>query len=145
MSSTTLARPERVAVNRLLWVAPLAGVAAAVANLLVFVLAQSIFAIPFVIPLGGPTAAPEQLPVVAVILASFIPALAAGAFYALLARFAPRPTLFFLVIAAVVLVASFFGPLGLPVAAATQFALNLMHVVAGVVISAMLVTLGRAR
>ncbi len=145
MSSASLARTDRVATNRLLWVGPLSGVVAAVANVIVFVICQSLLSIPFMVPMGSPDAPPTPLPIFAVVMASIIPALGATVLYALLGRFTSRPTLIFLIIAVVFLVVSFWGPLGLPIDGATQLALNAMHVVAGVAIAGMLVTLGRQR
>jgi len=133
---------ERLSLKKLGWVGPAAGVVAAVANLIVFFVAKSLFGIPFVFPLNGPGTPAEPLPAFMVVIATLVPALAATVFLAILSKFAPRPVLIFQIVAVVFLLLSFGGPFSLPVDLATKLALSLMHVIAGVVIVGGLTTLG---
>jgi Family of unknown function (DUF6069) len=117
-----------------IWIATLtAGAIAAVANVIVYFVALAAnVPLRIISPRSGVL---EQLPPIPVAIASLVPALAAAVVLLVLRRFAPRANLIFQVIAAVILVASFAGPLQMPIDAATKFVLNLMHLIAGVVIT----------
>lgn len=145
MSTLTASQNTKFSLSRLLWAGPAAGIAAAIGNLIVFAVAKNLFGIPFVMPLSGPDSPLEPLPAFAVIVASMIPALAAAIFLWLLGKFAPRPVLIFQLVSIIFLLVSFGGPFSLPVDVATQLALSLMHVVAGVVIVGGLTVLGRKK
>jgi hypothetical protein len=144
ITASTASNNGQFRFSRLLWVGPLAGVVAAIGNLLVFFIAKGV-GVPFVMPLNGPGSTPEPLPFFAVIVASLVPAIGAAIFLAILAKFTSRASLIFLVISVLFLLVSFGGPFSLPVDLGTQLALSLMHVVAGVVTVGMLTTLGRGR
>ena len=143
MSSTSIARSERVALSRLWWAGLVAAVGAAVANILLFTIEKTLLGVPFVMPLQGPGSVPEPLPVGMVAIASAAPAIAATVLLAVLGRLVRRPVLVFQIIAVVFLLASLGGPLSLPVDGATRLALIPMHVVAAAVIVGVLTTLGR--
>ena len=131
----------RIAWSRLLWVVPVAALAAAVANALVYLVATAVGAIPsdFVIPGPG-----TPLTLGMVVGSTAVPAFLAGVVFALLGRFTRRPVRSFVVLAAVLLVLSFATPLTIPEAPLSMvLALELMHVVAAVVIVGVLVTLAR--
>src|SRR5687768_3736320 len=130
-------RSGRVASRKLLWAGPLAGVAAAAGNLAIFGLASAALSLPLVMPAMGPTPA-APLNIAQVIIASFVPALAAAGLLALLACFTARPVRVFQIIAGVGLVLSLGAPFSLPIELSTRLVLLSMHVVAGVVITAVL-------
>jgi Family of unknown function (DUF6069) len=127
MTNVQPARPN-------IWMSALiAGAVAAVANVVVyFVAGAANVPLQIVAPNTGQL---ERLALLPVVLASLIPAFAAAAVLLLLRRFAPRADTIFQVIAVVIVIVSFGGPLGNPTDAATKFVLNLMHVVAGAVIT----------
>jgi Family of unknown function (DUF6069) len=114
------------------------GVVAAIANVIVYFIAEAAN-VPLQITSPGSSQL-QQLPLIPVALASLIPAFAAAAVLLLLRRFTRQANLIFQVIAVVFLLASLSGPLGMPIDAGTKLVLNLMHLIAGVVI-----TLGLAR
>ena len=132
--------PERVAYGRLLWVGPLAGMAAAAVNVLVYFGASALGAIPEGFVVSGRT----PVTLVPVVISSFVPAVLGAGLLALLGRFAGRPVRTFRIIAGVAVLSSFATPITLPGApVAMMAALILMHVVAAVVIVGVLTTLGR--
>lgn len=128
---------QRVTHRKLLWAAPLAGLAAAAGNLAVFGLARAGLGLPLDMPALGPSPA-GPLGAVQVVFASFAPALAAGGFLWLLARFSAQPVRAFQIVAGVLLVLSLAGPLRQPVELATRLVLLVMHLVAGLVITGVL-------
>lgn len=133
---------ERVAHKRLFWVGPLAGLSAAVANAVVYLVASAVGATPRIDVSGLTGQGPITLG--AVVLESFLPALLAAAVFALFGRFTRRAVRNFRVLATVLLVLSFAGPLGLPDVPTVMIAsLLIMHVVAAVLIVGVLTTLGR--
>jgi hypothetical protein len=143
--STANVKTERVSFSRLLWVGPLAAVVAAVANLIVFVIVQSLLGITLMGPAGPGSTEMAPLPATAVIISSAVPAVAATLLLAVLGKFLAHPIRVFWIVSVVVLLLSFAGPLGLPVDAATKIILSLMHGVAAVAIVGVLTTLGRQR
>jgi hypothetical protein len=127
MTNVQTARPN-------IWITALtAGTIAAVANLIVYFIAGAAN-VPLQIATPGSSQL-ERLQFVPVALASLIPAFAAAAALLILRRFAPRADTIFQVIAVVFLLVSFGGPLGQPIDGVTKFVLNLMHTVAGVIIT----------
>lgn len=134
---------EQIAYRRLLWVGPLAGLSAAVANAVVYLVASAVGAMPRIDVSGLTGQGPITLG--AVVLESFVPALLAAALFALFGRFTRRPVRNFRVLAAVLLGLSFAGPLNLPEVPMVMIAtLFIMHVVAGVLIVGVLTTLARS-
>ena len=133
----------RVAWGRLVLVALLAAVAAAVANGVVYLAAAAAGAMPQDVVVNGQ--GPITLPIVAA--ASVQGAVAAAVVYALLCRFARRPVRVFRVVAAVVLVLSFVTPFTIPGGAPVPMilALEAMHVVAAAVVVGLLTTLAAPR
>lgn len=134
---------EQIAYRRLLWVGPLAGLSAAVANAVVYLVASAVGAMPRIDVSGLTGQGPITLG--AVVLESFVPALLAAALFALFGRFTRRPVRNFRVLAAVLLGLSFAGLLNLPEVPTVMIAtLFIMHVVAGVLIVGVLTTLARS-
>ena len=133
---------EPVAMERLLWVGPLAAISAAIANAVVYFVASALGAMPqdFVVEGSGPiTLAP-------VVFSSSIGAVGAAMVFAIVALLARRPIRTFRIVSAVVLVLSFVTPLTIPGAPLSMIlTLELMHVVAAVIITGMLTTLARAK
>lgn len=133
-------RDARVAYGRLLWVGPLAGLSAAVANAVVYLVALAVGAMPRIDVSGLSGQGPITLGAVAV--ESFVPALLAAALFALFGLLTRRPVRNFRVLAAVLLALSFVGPLNLPKVPTVMIAsLLIMHVVAAVLIVGVLTTL----
>lgn len=128
--------------RRGLWLTALvAGVAAALVNLLVYLLATTVFGLPLEIATPrGPTMPLTPMPI---IITSFVPAIGAAVLLALLNRFVRRPFPIFLAVAVVFLLLSLGAPLSLPVAATTKAILILMHVLAGAAIVGILARLAR--
>ena len=84
------------------------------------------------------------MPIEAVVIFSFVPALLAAGFLALLGRFTKRPLRTFTIVAAVVFVLSLYTPFSIPGAPfAMILALELMHLVVAVIVVAVLTKLGR--
>ena len=133
---------EHVAFKRLLWAAPLAAIAAAVANAVVYFVASVLGAMPqdFVVQGSGP------ITLTPVVLSSLIGAAGAAMVFTAVALLSRRPIRTFCIVAAVVLVLSFATPLTIPGALLSMIlTLELMHVVAAVIITGMLTTLARAQ
>jgi hypothetical protein len=127
MTNVQTARPN-------IWMSALtAGAIAAAVNLVVYFIAGAANVPLQIATPGSPQL--ERLAFVPVVLASLIPAFAAAAVLLLLRRFTPRTNTIFQVIAAIFLVVSLGGPLGMPTDGATKLVLNLMHVIAGVIIT----------
>ena len=133
---------EHVAFKRLLWATPLAAVAAAVGNAVVYFVASALGAMPqdFVVQGSGPiTLAP-------VVLSSLIGAAGAAVIFAVVVLLSRRPIWTFRIVAVVALVLSFVTPLTIPGAPLSLIlTLELMHVVAAVIITDVLTTLARAK
>lgn len=133
---------DSVALERLLWVGPLAAASVAIANAVVYVVASALGTMPqdFIVEGSGPiTLAP-------VVLSSLIGAAGATVVFAVVALLAQRPIRTFRIVAAVVLMLSFATPLTIPGAPLSMIlTLELMHVVAAVLITGMLTTLARAK
>ena len=75
--------------------------------------------------------------------ASIVPALAAAVLLAILGRFVKRPFPLFQIIAAIVFLLSFGGPLSLPIGGAEKAVLAVMHLVTAVAIVAIFSALAR--
>jgi hypothetical protein len=132
---------SKIKLKRLLWASPLAGIAAALVNALVYLLAREAGAIPpdIIVP-----NAQEPITIVPVMVASFIPAIPAGIILAILTALTSRPVRYFIVISVILLVLSFYTPFTIPdVIMPMIVALNLMHVTAAAAIVAVLIKLGR--
>lgn len=129
--STNVLRPAN-----LFWAAPAAGAVAALLNAGVYYAAQAAGAIPstvFVRP-------NEPVTLVPVLISSFLPALVAGLVLFLLIKFTNRPVRIFYTVAVVLTLLSLASPFSIPGAPVSMaLALNLMHVVAAVVITVLLV------
>lgn len=132
----------RVSAGRLLLYGALAGVLAAVANAVLYLVASAFGAMPedVVVSGGGPVT------VGAVIFSSFVPAVLGAVVLAVLGRFTLRSVGIFRVVALVLLVLSFVTPfslVGAPVA--MILVLLLMHVVVAGVTVWVLTTLAPKR
>ena len=112
----------------------LGGGLAVAGNLLVYAIAR--FAAGQALLMPPTPVVPESAPlnVIAVVLASLIPALVAGVVYWLLSKFTRNGRRSFLILSVFIFLLSLAGPLTLPVTFATQLTLNLMHIVAGAAI-----------
>lgn len=122
-------------IGKVLSVAAVAGLIAALINAVLFYVGLSTGAIPgdLIIPNAG-----QPLSVVPVVLASIGPSVVAGIALALLNRFTKTPLRIFNIIAVIVFTLSFFSPFSIPnVPTGMVVILELMHVaVAGVVVYA---------
>ena len=120
-------------VGRVLSLAAIAGVISAIVNVLLFQIGLATGAIPgdLIIPNAG-----EPLSAVPVIIASLLPSLVGGIVLVILNRFAKNPLRIFNIVAAVIVLLSFFSPFSIPnVPIGMVVILELMHVVvAGVVV-----------
>lgn len=113
--------------RRLLWAAPAAGLVSALLNAGLYYGATAAgWLAPNLLTPSG-----DRITVVPVMLASLLPALAAGILLALLLRFTRRPVTIFRVVGVVFLLVSLMGPLNTPgIDAHSAQVLNLMHLVA---------------
>ena len=137
-ANSTATQTEEIILGRLWWASLLAGVGAAAINAVIYVIASAAGAIPATVLVPG-----LNLPVtvVPVVLNSFVPAILAAIFLALLQRFARRPIRLFRIVAAVLLVLSFANPFTIPGAPiAMILVLDLMHIVAAATIVGVLTT-----
>lgn len=127
--------------TRLLWAAPLAAFAAAVANTLIYFAASALGLISQSVLIS--TAGGESpLTVGMVAIASIAGAFGAAIVFAVIGIFSRRPVRLFRVVALVVLVLSFATPLTIPGApVAMILSMEIMHVVAWAVIVSLLTTL----
>lgn len=126
----------KIASKKLLTIAPLAGIGAAVVNAILFYIGKAAGWISDTILLSP---ANEPMTVVPVIISSIIPTLLAAGVLALLNRFTASPLRIFNIIAAILLLLSFANPfVAIPnVTLMMGIWLNVMHVVvAGIVVVA---------
>ena len=139
-------REERISWRRLVPVALLAALLAAVANTLVYFAASGLGFIPQSVLLPSPRG---EAPLTASLVAttSVMGTVGATIIFAIIGLFARRPVRLFRIVAAVALVLSFVMPATVPgVPVAMRLSLALMHVVAWAVIVGLLSTLaGRAK
>jgi hypothetical protein len=145
MASVTLSTGgnQQVVLRKIPQAALVGGVIGAVANVIVFFIAQAL-GVAFNIPMGGPSAPLQALPVPAVVILTIVPAIGAGLLLAVLARFTKQPLTIFYIIAGVFLLISFFPTFSLPVPGNVQISLALMHIIAGAAIVWGLATRTRA-
>jgi hypothetical protein len=112
----------------------LAALVAAVANLLVYLVATTLFGQELLVP--GPEGVMTAIGHIPVVLFSVAPAILAALLAAFLARRTAAPRRLFLGIALAVLLLSFLSPFTVDASASTRLTLELMHLVAGVAIVA---------
>ncbi len=125
MSAATSSKPA-ASLGRALMAGLTGGVIAAVINALLYFAAQSVNGGPLLVQ--TPQAlTPQPLPLPAVLLFSIAPGLIAGAIFWVLARFIRNPARWFSILAGIVFVLFFFGPLGAASGAVAVWALELMH------------------
>ena len=146
-ANTAAQNEQVVAISKLWWVGLVAGVGAAIANLVFFWITKGIFDIPYIIPMGGPSGPLGALPAALIIVFNVVPAIGATILLAILGKFVSRPFRVFWIISVVAFILSFMLPLTLPsgVATSTKIGLGLMHIIAGAVIVGVLSTLGREK
>ena len=119
---------SRLENRRLLPLALVGGAIGAVINTAIALIAPALIGSAVQISRGGSPL--EDLPLIAVIAASIIPAFVAAAVLWLLGRFVKTPILIFQIIAAVITLLSLFSPFRIPVSLGAQLTLCLMHIVA---------------
>ncbi len=138
MSSGVSRGTGRVSFGRLVTFGAIAGMLAAVANGVVYLLAAAVGTMPDDVAVSGGV----PITLLPVVLSSIMPAIVAAVFLALLVRFTRRPIGIFWVVAVVLLVLSFITPFTIPGApAAMILTLLIMHVVAAAIIIWVLTTL----
>ena len=136
-----------VPISKLWWVGLVAAVGASITNLVFFTITKSLFTIPYLIPMGGPSGPLRPLSGVLIIVFCVVPAIGATLLLAILGKFVSRPFRVFWIISVVVLLISFMLPLSLPsgVPTSTKIGLGLMHIIAAAVIVGVLTKLGREK
>lgn len=131
-TATVSARSAQNGFGRLLLVGLVAGLVAAVVDVIIFFIGSSL-GVPFIISMGpGQEQTLNALPFIAT---SVIPALLAAVFYGLLGRLTKRATTIFVVVAVVFALLSLSGPLLMPVAQSTRLVLALLHLVTAAIIT----------
>lgn len=124
----------------MVWAGPLAGVAAAAANAVVFYVGVALGLVSESVGVANG----EPLAVSAVVISTLVPALFGTVLFAVLGRFTRRPVRIFRIVAVVVLVLSLVTPFTIPgITAGMILVLLLMHVVAAAVITGVLTAGGR--
>lgn len=124
----------------MVWAGPLAGVAAAAANAVVFYVGVALGLVSESVGVANG----EPLAVSAVVISTLVPALFGTVLFAVLGRFTRRPVRIFRIVAAVVLVLSLVTPFTIPgITAGMILVLLLMHVVAAAVITGVLTAGGK--
>jgi len=139
---------DRSAMNRLWWVVLIAVVAATIANVILYFILTRWLGEPLLMldRLPPPAQPLVPMPVGEVILFSVIWALGAALVYALLIAVTARPDRNFIIVSAVVLLASFALPLKMPtppIAMSAKLSLIAMHIIGAIVVVPILVGLGR--
>jgi magnesium-transporting ATPase (P-type) len=142
MSAQASVRKEKAATGKLWWVSILAGVVAAVLNIIVMFIAN---ATGVVLEVDNPQMGTMVVDAAPIAIFSFVPALGAGLLLWLLDRFTARPFTIFWIISGVFLLLSLIPDFTTPMAPGAPFWLALMHFVAAAPIVGLLSTLGRER
>ncbi len=143
--------PQKVPIERRhLWVVPfsMAAAMATAANVIFYFILTGWIGEPLLMLEQFPPPIITPMGVDEVILFSLIFSLGAGLVYAFLCAVTKRPDRTFIIVAAVVLLASFALPLMMPtppVAMSAKYSLVIMHIIGAVVVVGMLVGLGRKR
>ena len=103
------------------------------------------FGVAFLAPMGGPDAAPGTIQATNVVVACLVSALGAALLWALLGRVTRRSSPLFMAIACALLLASLYPVWALPMdSAATRMLLGVMHLVAGMTITGVLLRAERS-
>lgn len=138
-TNSTAVQTKEIALGRLWWASLVAGAGAAMVNGLLYLIASAAGALPETVLVPGMN---QPISIVLVVMNSFVPAIVAAVFLALLNRFTRRPVRVFRIIAAILLMLSFVNPFTIPGAPLTMIlALDLMHVIAAAIIVGVLTTL----
>ena len=137
-STTTAPRLEN---RRLLPLALMGGAIGAVVNAAIALIAPALIGGAVQVSQPGSTVL-QDLPLIAVIAASIIPAFVAAAVLWLLGRFTKTPVQIFQILAVVLALLSLISPFGIPTSLGAQLTLCLMHIVAAATIT---LALSRAR
>ena len=130
-STTTAPRLEN---RRLLPLALMGGAIGAVVNAAIALIAPALIGGAVQVSQPGSTVL-QDLPLIAVIAASIIPAFVAAAVLWLLGRFTKTPVQIFQILAVVLALLSLISPFGIPTSLGAQLTLCLMHIVAAVTIT----------
>lgn len=151
-NSSSGAPIERIASPGKVWTTGLiAAVLSSIGNLLVWFISAQAFNVPYNLQMAGMQNSPP-FPFL-VVTATFIGVLGGTLLFSLLPRVTKRPITVFRIVAIVVLLISFaqpallltsFSPMVGPVETSTVIALEIMHVVAGVITIGLLTTRARA-
>ena len=150
ISSRDVSSDEGPTMDRLWWVVPIAVAGATLANVIFyFILTRWLREPLLMLDRFPPPVQPlVPMPVGEVILFSIIWALGAGLVYVLLTAVTARPDRNFILVSAVILLASFALPLKAPtppVAMSAKLSLAAMHLIGAVVVVGLLIGLGRKR
>lgn len=142
----TILSSERVSLKKLLWVTPVAAIAAFLGVTIVFFIGRYMLGLTLILPLAPQYETLGPLTIDNLVQATVPPAIGAAILLAILNRFTSRPIRVFQWIAAIVLLVSFGGPLFLPpLETSTRIVLSIMHVVAAGAIVGVLSMLGKEK
>ncbi|MEW5939534.1 MAG: DUF6069 family protein [Chloroflexota bacterium] len=137
---------ERVSLKKLLWVTPIAAIAAFAGVRIVFFIARATFGLALILPLAPQYETLGPLTISILVQATVPPAIGASVLLVILNRFVSRPMRVFQWIAAIFLFVSLGSPLFLPpLETSTRIVLGIMHVVAGGAIVGVLSMLGKEK
>jgi hypothetical protein len=122
-------------IRRLIWAGPLTGILATIANMAFYLITRSAGE-KYLISLAGPSNPIDPLPVISILLATFVSALGATIVLAVLVKISHVPLPPFLSISIAALVVSFGGPFSLTRGThlTTKLLLSTMNIIAAVII-----------
>ncbi len=134
--------------RRFLWIVPVAVAAATFANVIFYFILTQLLGQPLLMIEQFPPPELTPMDVSSVIAFSIMFSLGASFVYAILSGVTQRPERYFIIISAVVLLASLALPLSIPtppVAMSAKLSLVAMHIIGAIVVVGLLVRLGRKR
>jgi hypothetical protein len=139
---SNLTQHRRIAVHRLWFAGPVAGLVAFLGVLLLYWVVQNLLGIPLEFPAPPEFTTVQRLAISQLFVTTMVPALGATLLLFLFNRFLAHPLRAFHVVAVLILLVSFAGPLNLPTDWGVVFTLVLMHIIAAAAIVGILTYYG---
>jgi len=149
VTNTSFHKPDEddrqsTSLGKLVWVGPLAVIAAILANVLFYYFVTLALQVPLMAPEQFPPPDLSPIPVTDILIFSLIFSVGAVIVFALVVHFSRRPIRTYLIVCFIVLILSLFLPLRIPtppVPMATKWSLVMMHMIGGIVVVGTLVML----
>ncbi|MGL4608369.1 MAG: DUF6069 family protein [Trueperaceae bacterium] len=134
---TTQSAAPKPSIGKFLQAGLIGGVVGTVVNLIFYFVGNAVNGAPLSIDAPGPQGV-RDLPIFPIVLFSLIPGIGAGLMYGIIRRFTANARMILLVLSAIIIVATFFGPLRAAQTTVTMWILQIMHFGAALPILAML-------